>query len=82
MRKCMIVKKTLADRFILLLLSMALLFFLRSLFFGVPLSNDEGIYGYIAQRMLEGELPYKDVADNKPPTSESELLRPYFPPGH
>ncbi|MGB9613329.1 MAG: glycosyltransferase family 39 protein [Candidatus Margulisiibacteriota bacterium] len=32
-----------------------------------PLERDEGTYGYVAQRILEGEIPYRDVFDHKPP---------------
>jgi hypothetical protein len=33
----------------------------------VPLERDEGEYAYIAQRMLAGEVPYRDAFDQKPP---------------
>lgn len=36
-------------------------------FLHVPLERDEGAYGYIAQRILAGELPYRDAFDHKPP---------------
>src|SRR5262249_10351980 len=29
--------------------------------------RDEGEYAYIAQRVLQGELPYRDAFDQKPP---------------
>ncbi|NQT30242.1 MAG: glycosyltransferase family 39 protein [Candidatus Saganbacteria bacterium] len=32
-----------------------------------PFERDEGSYGYVAQRLLLGELPYRDVFDHKPP---------------
>ena len=32
-----------------------------------PLERDEGVYGYIAQRVLEGGLPYRDGWEMKPP---------------
>jgi hypothetical protein len=35
----------------------------------VPLERDEGEYAYIAQRLLEGELPYRDAFDQKPPAT-------------
>ena len=40
---------------------------LRAPFLSVPLERDEGEYAYIAQRMLEGEVPYRDAFDQKPP---------------
>lgn len=33
----------------------------------IPLERDEGEYGYIAQRWLLGEVPYRDSFDQKPP---------------
>ncbi|MCH2171118.1 glycosyltransferase family 39 protein [Myxococcota bacterium] len=33
----------------------------------VPLERDEGEYAYIAWRWLEGELPYREAFDQKPP---------------
>ncbi|MFQ5416152.1 MAG: ArnT family glycosyltransferase [Myxococcota bacterium] len=33
----------------------------------VPLERDEGEYAYIAQRMQAGDVPYRDVFDQKPP---------------
>ena len=36
-------------------------------FFDVPLERDEGEYAYIAWRMLEGDVPYRDAFDQKPP---------------
>ncbi|MBW2286863.1 MAG: glycosyltransferase family 39 protein [Deltaproteobacteria bacterium] len=33
----------------------------------VPLERDEGEYAYIAQRLLEGDVPYRDAFDQKPP---------------
>lgn len=40
---------------------------LRLPFMQVPLERDEGGYGYIAQRMIAGDIVYKDTVDNKPP---------------
>ena len=34
---------------------------------GLPLERDEGEYAYIAQRWLQGALPYRDTFDQKPP---------------
>jgi 4-amino-4-deoxy-L-arabinose transferase-like glycosyltransferase len=36
-------------------------------FLDVPLERDEGEYAYIAWRMLEGDVPYRDAFDQKPP---------------
>jgi len=33
----------------------------------IPLERDEGEYAYIAQQWLEGDVPYKDSFDQKPP---------------
>ena len=33
----------------------------------VPLDRDEGLFGWIGQSILRGELPYRDVFDHKPP---------------
>src|SRR5262245_61545139 len=40
---------------------------LRVPLLAVPLERDEGEYAYIAQRMLAGEVPYRDAFDQKPP---------------
>ena len=40
---------------------------LRLPYLSVPFERDEGGYGYIAQRTLLGELPYRDAYDQKPP---------------
>jgi 4-amino-4-deoxy-L-arabinose transferase-like glycosyltransferase len=40
---------------------------IRAPFLSVPLERDEGDYAYIAQRMLEGDVPYRDAFDQKPP---------------
>ena len=32
-----------------------------------PLERDEGVYATIAQRLLRGDVPYRDLFDNKPP---------------
>lgn len=33
----------------------------------IPLERDEGEYAYIAQRWLDGAIPYQDAFDQKPP---------------
>ena len=40
---------------------------LRAPLWDLPLERDEGEYAYIAWRMSEGELPYRDWFDQKPP---------------
>src|SRR6266542_1663421 len=32
-----------------------------------PFERDEGVYATIAQRLLRGDVPYRDLFDNKPP---------------
>src|SRR6266581_5197736 len=32
-----------------------------------PFERDEGVYATIAQRLIHGDLPYRDLFDNKPP---------------
>ena len=34
---------------------------------GSPLERDEGVYATIGQRLLHGDIPYRDLFDNKPP---------------
>ncbi len=41
--------------------------FLFSLFWGTPFERDEGVYATVAQGLLEGRIPYRDLFDNKPP---------------
>ncbi|MBN2057493.1 MAG: glycosyltransferase family 39 protein [Candidatus Saganbacteria bacterium] len=52
---------------IILVLILLLQVALRWPFLSVPLERDEGAYGYVAQRILAGELPYRDAFDHKPP---------------
>jgi len=52
---------------ILLVLILALQVFLRLPFIQMPLERDEGAYGYMAQRILAGEVVYRDGFDHKPP---------------
>lgn len=40
---------------------------LRAPALSMPLERDEGEYAYIAWRMLEGDVPYRDGFDQKPP---------------
>ncbi len=39
----------------------------RAPYVSLPLERDEGEYAYIAQRMLAGDVPYRDAFDQKPP---------------
>ncbi|MFA4967310.1 MAG: glycosyltransferase family 39 protein [Candidatus Margulisiibacteriota bacterium] len=56
------------SRIILLVLFILVLqVFLRLPFLLSPLDRDEGLYGYMGQRILAGEIPYRDVFDHKPP---------------
>lgn len=52
---------------IILVLILMLQVVLRIPFLQEPLERDEGAYAYIAQRMLAGEVPYRDYYDHKPP---------------
>ncbi|HUF53653.1 MAG TPA: glycosyltransferase family 39 protein [Dehalococcoidia bacterium] len=36
-------------------------------FAGMPFERDEGVYATIAQGVLDGQVPYRDLFDNKPP---------------
>lgn len=36
-------------------------------FMGAPFERDEGVYATIAEGMLKGQVPYRDLFDNKPP---------------
>jgi len=52
-----------------LLVGVALVLFvvLRLPCASIPLERDEGAYAYVAQRILAGASPYRDVFDHKPP---------------
>jgi 4-amino-4-deoxy-L-arabinose transferase-like glycosyltransferase len=52
---------------LMLLFILVLQVILRLPFLHVPLERDEGAYGYMAQRILAGEVPYRDAFDHKPP---------------
>jgi hypothetical protein len=45
----------------------ALAILLRSQIAAIPLERDEGEYAYIGQRWLQGDVPYRDTFDQKPP---------------
>ncbi|MBI2834348.1 MAG: hypothetical protein HYX76_07975 [Acidobacteria bacterium] len=49
----------------LLILTVVLLIRLPSLV--EPAGGDQGLYAYVGQRILHGELPYRDAWDQKPP---------------
>jgi 4-amino-4-deoxy-L-arabinose transferase-like glycosyltransferase len=52
----------------LFLLALALIPILLYLpFIGMPFERDEGVYATIAQGILDGKVPYRDLFDNKPP---------------
>jgi len=36
-------------------------------FLSTPFERDEGVYATIAQGLLDGKIPYRDLFDNKPP---------------
>ncbi len=36
-------------------------------FAGAPFERDEGVYATVAQGVLDGQVPYRDLFDNKPP---------------
>jgi 4-amino-4-deoxy-L-arabinose transferase-like glycosyltransferase len=36
-------------------------------FIGTPFERDEGTYATVAQGLLDGQVPYRDLFDNKPP---------------
>lgn len=50
---------------LLLILFLSLL--MRLPFLNVPMERDEGEYAYIAQRIQDGDIPYKDAVCQKPP---------------
>ena len=56
-------KKYLIILLFILLIQLAL----RIPFLQEPLERDEGAYGYIGQRILANDLPYRDVFDHKTP---------------
>jgi 4-amino-4-deoxy-L-arabinose transferase-like glycosyltransferase len=47
----------------------ALALVLRAPVAGIPLDRDEGEYAYIAWRWLEGDVPYRDTFNQKPPAA-------------
>jgi 4-amino-4-deoxy-L-arabinose transferase-like glycosyltransferase len=59
--------KTKHKTIVILTLILVLQITLRIPFLQEPLERDEGVYAYVAQRMLAGEVPYRDVFDHKPP---------------
>jgi 4-amino-4-deoxy-L-arabinose transferase-like glycosyltransferase len=57
-----------APALVVLLVAAALAFVaVRAPVLSLPLERDEGEYAYVAWRVLEGELPYRDAFDQKPP---------------
>ena len=57
------------DRTVVVLLGLAAVLFvaIRLPALSLPLERDEGEYAYIAWRWLEGDVPYRDAFDQKPP---------------
>lgn len=51
--------------FLVALCLLPVLIFLPAM--GTPFERDEGAYATIAQGVLEGKVPYRDLFDNKPP---------------
>jgi hypothetical protein len=51
----------------ILALAAVVFVFVRAPLVSVPLERDEGEYAYIAQRLLVGDVPYRDAFDQKPP---------------
>jgi len=51
----------------LLLVVLAATFLLHLLVVAEPFGRDQGIFGYIAQTILRGGVPYRDAWDHKPP---------------
>ncbi len=51
--------------FLLLLSLIPILLYLP--FIGAPFERDEGVYATVAQGLLDGKVPYRDLFDNKPP---------------
>jgi len=51
--------------FLLLLSLIPILLYLP--FLGAPFERDEGVYATVAQGLLDGKVPYRDLFDNKPP---------------
>lgn len=52
---------------IILLIILVMAFSLRMAFIHEPFERDEGQYAYIAQEILHGSIPYRDVIEIKPP---------------
>jgi Dolichyl-phosphate-mannose-protein mannosyltransferase len=50
-----------------LVLTMVVILLLRIQFLGLPLERDESTYAYLGQRLLEGQRPYVDFYEMKPP---------------
>lgn len=59
--------KTNFTKFILFVSILLLAVFLRFQFLGEPFERDEGEYAYMGWRIVNGELPYKDVFNQKFP---------------
>src|SRR2546422_4088719 len=63
---CQATRKAVADNTLLIVLCLLpILFYLPVMV--APFERDEGVYATIAQRLLRGDVPYRDLFDNKPP---------------
>jgi 4-amino-4-deoxy-L-arabinose transferase-like glycosyltransferase len=58
-------RRLLEVAFLALLLLIPILLYLP--FLNMPFERDEGTYATVAQGLLDGKLPYRDLFDNKPP---------------
>lgn len=58
-------RRLLEAAFLALLLLIPILLYLP--FLHMPFERDEGTYATVAQGLLQGKLPYRDLFDNKPP---------------
>ncbi|MCX8038308.1 MAG: hypothetical protein N3D11_14865 [Candidatus Sumerlaeia bacterium] len=47
-----------------------------------PFGVDQGIYAYIAERLLEGAVDHRDVFDHKPPAIHFAYAKAFFILGH
>jgi len=63
-------KKGIGDSayWVALALAVGVFIALRAVSAAVPLERDEGEYAYFAQRILQGDVPYRDMFNQKPPS--------------
>jgi 4-amino-4-deoxy-L-arabinose transferase-like glycosyltransferase len=60
-----LIRRPLEAAFLFLLCALPVLLYIP--FMGAPFERDEGVYATIAQGLLDGQVPYRDLFDNKPP---------------